>query len=53
MDGMGGLGRLGKWVGCGRRIASHTGFFFVFYVRLLVDVCVVITYVSISIIHLC
>ena len=52
MDGMGGLGRLGKWVGCGRRIASHTGFF-VFYFRLLVDVCVVITYVSKSIIRLC
>ena len=27
MDGMGALGRLGKWVGCGRRSASHTGVF--------------------------
>ena len=27
IDGMGGLGRLCKWMCCGRRNASHTGVF--------------------------
>ncbi len=41
MDGMGALGRLGKWVGCGRRSASHTGVFVFPLVHPFVDVCVV------------